>query len=147
MRGLPVSVKGRFFKRVGRTNQRMSHDEIIRRLLASTGSSWDAELVAGTSFADLDQKQSPKSSPSQDIIIYDNILWGQLMPERPFHWTIWIICFFGRSKNEQRLNISHCPETEAHIILYDNNWGNFWKFLVKCSLIFIIVSKAIKEDR
>jgi len=55
--GLPVSVKGRFFKRVGRTNQRMSHTEIVRRLLASTGSSWDAEVDTEASFTDLDQNQ------------------------------------------------------------------------------------------
>jgi len=55
--GFPVSVKGRYLKRVGRTNQRMSHEEIMQRLLTSTGSSWDADVEAGASLETLDQDQ------------------------------------------------------------------------------------------
>lgn len=33
--GVPVSVRGRYFKRVGKTNQRMSHEEIMQRFMAS----------------------------------------------------------------------------------------------------------------
>jgi ATP-dependent DNA helicase RecG len=40
--GAPVSVRGRYFRRVGKTNQRMSHDEIMQAMIASSGLSWDA---------------------------------------------------------------------------------------------------------
>ena len=52
--GLPVSIRGKFFKRVGRTNQRMSHEEIMQRLRASTGTTWDAMTVSGASIDDID---------------------------------------------------------------------------------------------
>lgn len=52
--GVPVSVRGRFFKRVGRSNQRMSHEEIMQRLRSSTGSSWDADIEASASLDDID---------------------------------------------------------------------------------------------
>jgi ATP-dependent DNA helicase RecG len=53
----PVSVRGRFFRRVGRTNQRMSHEEIVQRLLGASGASWDASVEPKATWADLDGKQ------------------------------------------------------------------------------------------
>ena len=55
--GAPVSVRGRYFCRIGRTNQRMGHQEIMRRMTAATGISWDAVLVPDTTLADLDAEQ------------------------------------------------------------------------------------------
>lgn len=52
--GVPVSVRGRFYRRSGRTNQRMSHEEIMQCMVKSTGLSWDAYVEPGTSFKDLD---------------------------------------------------------------------------------------------
>lgn len=51
--GSPVSVRGRYFRRVGRTNQRMSHEEIMQRLIAKTGSSWDAHIENKATLSDL----------------------------------------------------------------------------------------------
>jgi predicted HTH transcriptional regulator len=33
----PVSVRGRYFRRIGKTNQRISHEEIILRMILSVG--------------------------------------------------------------------------------------------------------------
>ena len=52
--GAPVSVHGRYFRRTGRTNQKMSHAEIIRRMKESADSSWDGEIEARSSWSDLD---------------------------------------------------------------------------------------------
>lgn len=54
--GAPISVRGRYYRRSGRTNQRMSHEEIMQRMVASTGLSWDAYLEPGTTLDDLDSK-------------------------------------------------------------------------------------------
>ncbi len=51
----PVSVRGRFFRRVGRTNQRMSHEEIVQRLLNASGLSWDASIEPQATWEDLDK--------------------------------------------------------------------------------------------
>jgi predicted HTH transcriptional regulator len=51
----PVSVRGRFFRRVGRTNQRMSHEEIVQRLLNASGLSWDASVEPQATWEDLDK--------------------------------------------------------------------------------------------
>ncbi len=51
--GAPISVRGRYYQRSGRTNQRMSHEEIIQRMAESNGFSWDAFLVQGTTVDDL----------------------------------------------------------------------------------------------
>ena len=40
----PISVDGRFFKRVGRTNQMMSPEEVRQRLLAAGNATWDSQL-------------------------------------------------------------------------------------------------------
>jgi ATP-dependent DNA helicase RecG len=53
----PVSVRGRFFRRVGRTNQRMSHEEIVQRLLNASGLSWDALAEPLATWDDLDRKR------------------------------------------------------------------------------------------
>jgi ATP-dependent DNA helicase RecG len=50
----PVSVQGRYFRRTGRTNQKMSHAEILRRMKESANSSWDEEIEARASWNDLD---------------------------------------------------------------------------------------------
>jgi len=55
--GIPVSVRGRYFRRTGRTNQRMSHDEIMQKMTASTGLSWDAMVEPTSSLEDLDLGQ------------------------------------------------------------------------------------------
>lgn len=52
--GAPISVRGRYFRRSGRTNQRMSHEEIMQRMVASTGLSWDAFIEPGATLNDLD---------------------------------------------------------------------------------------------
>ncbi len=52
MRG-PVSVRGRYFRRTGRTNQRMSHEEIMQRMVTSTGISWDAVVEPAAALVDL----------------------------------------------------------------------------------------------
>lgn len=52
--GVSVSVRGRYFRRVGKTNQRMSHEEIMQRMVTSTGLSWDAFLEPGSKLDDLD---------------------------------------------------------------------------------------------
>ena len=53
----PVSVRGRFFCRVGRTNQRMSHEEIVQRLLSASGLSWDASVEPQATWDDLDKER------------------------------------------------------------------------------------------
>jgi ATP-dependent DNA helicase RecG len=55
--GVPVSVRGRYFRRIGRTNQRMSHEEIMQRMVTSTGLSWDAIIESTATLADLDVDQ------------------------------------------------------------------------------------------
>ncbi len=52
--GSPVSVRGRYFRRVTKTNQRMSHEEIMQGMISSTGLSWDAFADPSTSLDDLD---------------------------------------------------------------------------------------------
>ena len=54
--GVPVSVRGRYFRRTGRSNQRMSHEEIMQRMLTSTGLSWDAIIENGSSLEDLNSE-------------------------------------------------------------------------------------------
>jgi ATP-dependent DNA helicase RecG len=53
----PVSVRGRYFRRSGRTNQRMSHEEIMQRMITSMGVSWDAFIEPGTTLEDLDSER------------------------------------------------------------------------------------------
>lgn len=52
--GIPISIRGRFYKRTGKSKQRMSHEEIMQRITASTGLSWDAQTEPGTLLNDLD---------------------------------------------------------------------------------------------
>ncbi len=54
--GVPLSIRGRYFRRAGRSNQRMSHDEIMQRMIASTGLSWDANNAPNTTLDDIDFK-------------------------------------------------------------------------------------------
>jgi len=51
---VPVSVRGRYFKRCGRTNQRMSHEEIMQRMISGLGLSWDAYIEPGSTLDQLD---------------------------------------------------------------------------------------------
>lgn len=52
--GVPVSVRGRYFRRVGRTNQRMSHQEIMQRMISGSGLSWNAVVESEARWEDLD---------------------------------------------------------------------------------------------
>lgn len=52
--GIPISIRGRFYKRTGKNKQRMSHEEIMQRITTSTGLSWDAQAEPGASLNDLD---------------------------------------------------------------------------------------------
>src|SRR5579863_1264872 len=49
----PVSIRGRYFRRMGKTNQRMSHDEIMQRMRLSSGFSWDSYVEINASLKDL----------------------------------------------------------------------------------------------
>lgn len=49
----PISVRGKYFKRVGKTNQRMSHNEIMKKMLDSAKNTWDGYSEEGTNLADL----------------------------------------------------------------------------------------------
>lgn len=53
----PVSVRGRYFRRTGKTNQRMSHEEIMHRIMAATGMSWDMGTEPNTQLSDLDPEK------------------------------------------------------------------------------------------
>lgn len=55
--GAPVAVRGRYFRRTGKTNQRMSHEEIMQRMIISYGLSWDAIEETGATLNDLDNNQ------------------------------------------------------------------------------------------
>lgn len=55
--GTPVSMRGRYFRRSGRTRQRMSHEEIMQRMIVSTGLSWDAIIESSATLTDLDVNQ------------------------------------------------------------------------------------------
>lgn len=46
-------MRGKYIRRVGRTNQRMSHEEIMQRIIASNGISWDAVIEPNANLADL----------------------------------------------------------------------------------------------
>ena len=52
--GAPVSVRGRYFRRVTKTNQRMSHEEIMQAMVASSGLSWDTFIEPSATLSDLD---------------------------------------------------------------------------------------------
>ena len=49
-----VSYKGRFFRRVGKTNQKMTGEDIAQKLMASTKLSWDSGFEDGAKLSDLD---------------------------------------------------------------------------------------------
>ncbi len=49
----PINVRGRYFRRVGKTNQRMSHNEILHRMQSSVAFSWDSQIEANASLEDL----------------------------------------------------------------------------------------------
>lgn len=55
--GAPVSIRGRYFKRVGKTNQRMSHEEIMQRFMTNSSKSWDMGIETKATLQDLDLKQ------------------------------------------------------------------------------------------
>jgi ATP-dependent DNA helicase RecG len=55
--GVPLSVRGKYFKRTGKTNQRMSHEEIMQRMIRSTGLSWDATVEPTATLDDLNYQQ------------------------------------------------------------------------------------------
>ena len=47
-------MRGRYFRRVAKTNQRMSHEEIMQGMISGTGLSWDAFVEPSASLDDLD---------------------------------------------------------------------------------------------
>lgn len=51
--GTPISVRGKYFRRVGKTNQRMSHAEIIQRIIANSSNSWDSCIEQNANLNDL----------------------------------------------------------------------------------------------
>ncbi|MCX8515135.1 MAG: putative DNA binding domain-containing protein, partial [Burkholderiales bacterium] len=53
----PINFRGRYFRRVGKTNQRMSNDEIIHRLSLSNDFSWDSYIESTSSLSDLNTNQ------------------------------------------------------------------------------------------
>ena len=55
--GAPISIRGRYFRRVAKTTQRMSHEEIMQAMIASTGLSWDAFPETSSSLDDLDPQR------------------------------------------------------------------------------------------
>ena len=54
---VPISIRGRYFKRVGKTNQRMSHEEIMQRFMANSSKSWDMAIEHQATIQDLDPKK------------------------------------------------------------------------------------------
>lgn len=79
----PVSIRGRYFKRTGKTNQRMSHEEIMQRMQAFGRSSWDSAIEDDATLNDLDQSKIaqfikmvrengqrplPKDARAQDVL-------------------------------------------------------------------------------
>lgn len=57
VKGAPVSVRGKYFRRTGKTNQRMSHEEIMQRMIANSGLSWDAIEEPTATLDDLNEQQ------------------------------------------------------------------------------------------
>lgn len=51
----PIAVDGRYFKRVGRTNQMMSSEEYKQRLLGAGSLTWDSAIEESATIADLDK--------------------------------------------------------------------------------------------
>lgn len=51
-----IAIDGRYFKRVGRTNQVMSPEETKQRLLAGGSASWDNRPEESATFADLSER-------------------------------------------------------------------------------------------
>ena len=52
--GSPLSIRGRFYKRSGKTNQRMSHETIMQCITENSGLSWDAHIEPKATLKDLD---------------------------------------------------------------------------------------------
>lgn len=50
----PVAIKGRHFKRIGKSNRIMTAQEVAQQYLASAGSSWDKLPVKDATFDDMD---------------------------------------------------------------------------------------------
>lgn len=52
-----ISIKGRYYKRIGKSTHIMSHEEIIQRISRSSGMSWDGSIEPNSSMQDMDQKK------------------------------------------------------------------------------------------
>jgi ATP-dependent DNA helicase RecG len=52
----PVNIRGRYFCRVGKTNQRMGNDEIMQRMRVSIGFSWDSCIETNATLYDLNSE-------------------------------------------------------------------------------------------
>lgn len=63
--GSPISVRGKYFRRVGKSNQRMSHEEIMHRMLANNGISWDSYIEQN---ANLDELNPENISQFMDMV-------------------------------------------------------------------------------
>lgn len=55
--GAPTSIRGRYFRRVGRTNQRISSDEVVRRVVVNSRITWDQIAEPEFTYSMLDEKQ------------------------------------------------------------------------------------------
>jgi predicted HTH transcriptional regulator len=53
----PISVRGKFFRRVGRSNQRMSYEEIMHRMIGNLGISWDAFIEQTAALEELSSER------------------------------------------------------------------------------------------
>lgn len=70
----PISVDGKYFKRVGRTNQIMSPDELRQRLISGGNSTWDAGIEWNATVEDLDMKSV------QNLILRLNVIQRRPVP-------------------------------------------------------------------
>ncbi|MDI6768350.1 MAG: putative DNA binding domain-containing protein [Anaerolineales bacterium] len=53
----PVPCRGRYFKRVGKSNRQMSDDDLTRAVLEKVGMTWDQVVEPRAKLTDLDPKQ------------------------------------------------------------------------------------------
>ena len=53
----PVPCRGRYFKRIGKSNRQMSDDDLTRAVLEKVGMTWDQVVEPRVKFTDLDPEQ------------------------------------------------------------------------------------------
>lgn len=162
--GVPVSVRGRYFRRAGKTVQRMSHEEIMQRMVASTGLSWDAIVEPTSTFSDLNPEKIgrfvqalktkgrlsiPAQATDEEVLrkldlIKDNIptraallLFG-LSPESFFSSAFLKI---GRFRSPTHI----VDDREIHGTIIDQLDGAMGWFKEKLSTEFIITDRPERE--